>query len=412
MADFYEFLVDTERSYWVGLYDYLKDELQVKSVVSGTQLGYSPPFVQAQLDYVDSHAYWCHPSPVSPEWRIRNESMVNSMSCIRSLAAQRVYGKPYTVSEYNHPFPNQYGAEGQPMLRAYGRLQGWDGVFEYNYHHRPNFQPQQNTYFFHIIARTDVLAHLPACAAIFLRGDVREAKSTVIGAVDYNTYLERLARSKAIGATIGSAGLDSHLTMLHKTAVDLSGTESTDAAHVGDIVDNQKVFVSDTGELTWNVEQPGSGYFAVNTPNTKLFTGFPQGRTISLGDVTLSLGKTRLDWATVSLVSRDATGFGETDRPASILLAATGLSQNSAMIIEPTSDSTITLSDWGHGPVLVEGIPAVITLPANPTRLTCFALDPSGNRMQELPVQRAEAGGAKIELKPEYKTVWYEIDIR
>ena len=118
VADFYEFLVDTERNYWVGLFDYLKDELKVKPIVSGTQLGYSPPFVQAELDYVDSHSYWCHPSPVSPNWRIRNESMVNSMSCIRGLAAQRVHGKPYTVSEYNHPFPNQYGAEGQPMLRG------------------------------------------------------------------------------------------------------------------------------------------------------------------------------------------------------------------------------------------------------------------------------------------------------
>ena len=170
--DFYEFLVDTERRYWVGLSNYLKNELKVKPVISGTQLGYSPPFVQAQLDYVDNHSYWCHPSPVNPDWRIVNKPMVNSMASIRGLAGQRVLGKAYTVSEYNHPFPNQYGAEGQPILRAYGRLQGWDGVFEYTYHHRLNFQPQRNSYFFHIIARTDVLAHFPACAAIYLRGDV------------------------------------------------------------------------------------------------------------------------------------------------------------------------------------------------------------------------------------------------
>jgi len=105
--DFYQFLVDTERAYWAGISNYVKTELKSKSVISGTQLGYSPPFVQAELDYIDNHSYWCHPGPVSKAWLIRNESMANSLACIRGLAEQRVLGKPYTISEYNHPFPNQ-----------------------------------------------------------------------------------------------------------------------------------------------------------------------------------------------------------------------------------------------------------------------------------------------------------------
>ena len=141
------------------------------------------------------------------------------------------------------------------------------------------------------------------------------------------------------------------MTLLHKTAVNLSGTQGTDPATVEDIADDRKVFVSDTGELTWNVEEPGAGYFTVNTPNTKLFTGFPKGRTISLGDVTLTIGKTRLDWATVSLVSRHGTGFGKSARPASILLAATGLSENQGMTIEKVSNTQITFpGPWGEAP--------------------------------------------------------------
>ncbi len=413
MGDFYQFLVDTERSYWVGMSDYLKNELKVKAVVSGTQLGYSPPFVQAELDYVDNHAYWCHPSPVSADWRIGNQSMVNSMACIRGLAAQRVHGKPYTVSEYNHPFPNQYGAEGQPMLRAYGRLHGWDGVFEYTYNHRPDFQPQRHTYFFSMINRTDVLAHFPACAAVFLRGDVQEAKRSVVAAVDYPAYFDRLTASKAVGASIDSAGFDSRLTLIHKAAVDLTGKHGTDPATVDGISADQKVFVSDTGELTWNMEQPGAGYFTVNTPNTKLFTGFPQGRTIELGDVTLAIGETRLDWATVSLVSRHATGFGEKKQPATILLTATGLAQNRGMEIEQVTPTSITIvkDDWGEGPFCVEGIPATIALPAGADRVRCYALDPGGNRKSQVPV-KSNGTGSAIEIKPEYETVWYEIEIQ
>jgi len=411
--DFYQFLVDTEHSYWNGMFGFLKKDLKVRSVVSGTQLGYSPPSVQAELDYIDNHSYWCHPSPVSPEWRIVNKSMVNSMTNILGLASQRVLGMPYTVSEYNHPFPNQYGAEGQLMLRSYGRFQGWDGVFEYTYNHQSDFQPKYNNYFFSIIARTDVLVHLPACAAIFLRGDVTEGKSTIVGPMDYSRYFDNLVKTNQVGANIKTAGFDLRQTLLHKTAVDLTGKSGTDTASVEKIPADKKIFTSDTDELTWNTDQPDAGYFTVNTPNTKLFTGFPGDRNITLGDVTLAIGKTRLGWVTISAVSRYATGFGESGNSANILLAATGLAENKGMMIQKVNEREITLGDkWGEGPVYVEGIPVTVTLPSDPDKTKCFALDPGGNRKTEVPVTKFKGGGSQIIMKPDYQTVWYEIDIR
>ena len=38
--DFYQFMIDTEQSYWMGMYNYLKKDLKLKSVVSGTQVYY------------------------------------------------------------------------------------------------------------------------------------------------------------------------------------------------------------------------------------------------------------------------------------------------------------------------------------------------------------------------------------
>lgn len=408
--DHYQFLMDTERAYWTGMASYLKSEVKVKSLISGTQLGYSPPHVQAELDYVDHHAYWCHPSPVTKDWRIRNAALVNSMTCIQGLAAERVWNKPYTVSEYNHPFPNQYGAEGQLMLRAYGAFQGWDGVFQYTYNHSPDFEPDRNTYFFSIVARTEVLAHLPACAAMFLRGDVSEAKASIVAGMDEASYFDRLVSSKAVGASIASAGFDRGLTLRHKTAVDLTGKRGTDPATLAR--PDGKVLVSDTGELTWNAELAGAGFWTVNTANTKLFTGFPQGRVMELGGVTVAIDKTRLDWATVSLVSRLGTGFGETGQPANILLAATGVAGNKGMAIDRVSEEQISLHDqWGTGPVCVEGVPGTVTLPSDPAKTECFALDPSGNRKQRVPVSAAGEAGARIVLGPEYETVWYEIQV-
>jgi hypothetical protein len=366
---------------------------------------------------VDTHSYWAHPDSLQPGavWRTHNISQVNCLSRFQRLAGERVHGKPYTVSEYNHPFPNQFGAEGQPMLRAYGALQGWGGVFQYTWHHRQKYSTGWNSFFFSISERTDVLAHLPAAAAIYLRGDVREADKNIVAAIDHDADFARLVEGKTLLHTVGipNAGLAPGLGLIHQTAIDLDGGPGTDPATIDQKAAEAPVVVSDTGQLTWNREEPEAGYFTVNTPDTKLFTGFPRGRTMDLGDVSLKVGPTRLDWATISLVSRFAGGgFGGNDKPASILLAATGLTQNTGMELEQLEEKFVTArnGDWGRAPVLTEGIPAEIELPAPASRTRCFALDPNGERLKEVPVEETPSG-SRIVIGPQYQTIWYEIEI-
>lgn len=409
--DFYQFIYEVERKYWTGLYDYLKHDLGVKPVVSGTQLGYTSPFLMAGLDYIDIHSYWLHPGPVSPAWEIGNTSMVNSLKNIYEMAAQRVDGKPFTISEYNHPFPNQFGAEGQPMLRAYGRLQDWDGVFQYTYNHRLDFEPQAMTYFFEMIVRTDVLAHMPACAAIYLRGDVQPAHEALLAKINHQAYFDSLSMSKKVKAGIETAGYNPRLSLMHKTSVELTEKPVEKITPVSEINDSQKIITSDTGELTWNMEKDNAGYWTVKTANTKLFTGFPQGRTIDLGGIKLNIGHTRLGWATISLVSKNASGFGESGNSANILLTATGLVENKGMVMEKTSETKIKLTGWGTGPIEAEGIPATIQLPSWADKTKCFALDPRGERKLEVPVKKLGKETCEISIKPDYQTVWYEIVI-
>ena len=412
--DFYQFVTDVEHDYWTGMRDYIRNDLGLEAPVAATQLGYSTPFLQAEMDYVDNHAYWCHPS-VKTDWNICNKAMVNNnASRITWLASQRVLGKPYTISEYNHPYPNFYGAEGQPMLRAYGALHGWDGVFEYSYNNRQNAEPDHNEYFFSMAARTDVLAHFPACAAMYLRGDVKESASPYVANLPYNEYFDRFVNKGPIAQGIASATdmkVPQELSLMRKTAVDLSGKSKA----AGGILPekNQKVFVSDTGEIALNGEEEGAGYWTVNTPNTKVFSGFTRGRTFDLGGVTLKFGKTKLGWATVSLTSHDATGFGEGGRPARILLAATGLCHNGgAKFTCDGGNIHCRGKDWGTGKTVNEGIPATVTLPSKASSTKCWALDERGERKAEVPVTALGDGRAVVKIAPEYATVWYEIAVK
>lgn len=411
LRDFYQFLVDTERTYWTGMQRYLQQDLGLEAPVSATQLGYSPPHLQADLDFVDNHAYWQHPS-IRTDWQIGNTAMVNTKGgCIAGLAGVRVAGKPYTVSEYNHPYPNFYGAEGQPMLRAYGALQGWDGVFEYSYNNRQNAEPINNEYFFSLAARSDVLAHFPACAAIYLRGDVKESATQLVGNLPYDKYFDRLCKSRSVnqGISASEAKLPQTLGLVHGVAVDVTGRSAP-------LVDKPAapgaVVVSDTRELCWNNEDKANGYWTVDTANTKLFSGFPKGRTVDLGGVRIAVGKTKLGWATVSLVSHDANGFGEKGA-AAILLTATGLSHNGGAKFTDRGGNAVSCcgADWGTGKTVCEGVNATITLPSAAAKTACWALDEAGARKSVVPVSDVD-GRASVVIGPNYQTVWYEIEVK
>ncbi len=410
--DFIDFICDTEQDYWWGMDRFLKKDLGVHSLVCGTQLAYGPTYAQAGLDYVDDHAYWQHPHfPHRPwdsnDWFIQNIAMVNHPGgTLAGLANRRVDGMAYTVSEYNHPAPNSYSAEGFPMIAAFGAFQGWSGVYSFCYSGNSDFQPQRITNFFDIKSETAKLAHMPACAAMLVRGDVAKAKQTVVVNVsreDERRELARLADPWAFSCTL--FGLDRRLCLLH--AVGMRLTEQPDPkppTGPGDV----KRFVSDTEEICWDVTEDDAGYFTVNTPCSKLFTGFVRGRTFPLSDVVLKIGPTRLDWATVSMTCIDGQGF---DQPGRILLALTGWTQNRDMNLQSLGDDRVTLGrNWGTDPVLCEGIPAEILLPRPSQNVHLYPLDESGNRREPIPCQSRDDKTALL-VGPEHKTIWYEIEI-
>jgi hypothetical protein len=243
------------------------------------------------------------------------------------------------------------------------------------------------------------------------REDVSEAQESLVAAVDMKNYQETMIKNKKVSFDFKTMGLDNRLSLIHHTSLDFSGT-GKEPAVIKSLPADQKIFVSDTKEITWNTEKTDAAYLSVNTPQTKFFTGFPEGRKIDLGGVTLEIGNTRLNWATVSLVSRYATGFGESGQSADILVAATGVSENSGRTLEPMGGIKITLPDRGGAPVLAEGITATITLTSDYQKTKCYALDPHGDRKIEVPVKMTKGGNSKIILKPEFETIWYEIDIQ
>lgn len=411
--DFMDFLWDTEGRYWREMYRFLKNDLGVKSLVAGTQMGWSPPHLQAALDYVDAHSYWQHPAfPGRPwdsrNWYVNDLALVNSPGgTLSRLASTRVAGKPYTVSEYNHPQPLSHAAEGFPMIAAFGAFQGWSAIYSFDYTGNNRFEPEKLDGFFDIKSDPSRLVHMPACAALFVRGDVAPARQTVLAPMPREAERRQLQQSQSAWTlTSDRFGIDARWSLLHAIGLDLK------AGLVGSArkpVSPAKTFVSDTDQIRWDVSEPGAGTFTVDTPRTKLFTGFVHGRTIKLGQVSLEIGPTRLDWATISLTAIEGKGF---DGPGRFLIAATGLVRNKGAELQHLEGARVTLRDrWGEAPVLCEGVPVKVGLPVAASRCVVYPLDPAGNRRGPIkPV--ASGGGSVITLGPEHQTLWYEVEVR
>jgi hypothetical protein len=299
LRDWIEFLVDIERKYWVGMYRYLKDDLKVKQPISGTQLNYGSTHVQAELDYCDNHAYWNHPSwPVKSwdafDWYVRNRALVNSADkeIFGPLATARVAGKPYTISEYNHPYPNQYSGEGLPMLAAFGRFQRWNGIFQYTYAHKVDTEPDKLTGYFDMNVHALQLVHSPACSAMFMRGFVDAVPRDFQYAIWLDNEIEILAKNLTphalnfSGIDYYEGGIPVDMALNHATAL-IPGSRPIISIPMKMRISRPApngLYLANCesknweGQLRWDMTQKDAGYFTVNTLGIKVFTGFVRDR--------------------------------------------------------------------------------------------------------------------------------------
>ena len=424
-ADFTAFLHDLENEYWQTMYRYVKD-LGTKSLTTGTQLQYGFWYNQGRLDYCDIHAYWNHPnfprkSWDQNDWLIGNTCLANSPASgtLANLASVRVIGRPFTCSEYDHPYPNYYNAEGNLMLAAVAAFQDWSATFQFAWSHGDNFVRDAASPFFDMCANQVKMAHLPACYAIFARGDVQsgpgklyyapemtEAQEEAIMNGSLSGYHRSLAQGLELDKSLSLAvysGIELVDLNLPKSAK-LEGARKISSwddvpQELGSL--ESKRIVNEFGEICWNFQTPGKGFFTVDTANSKAFSG-----------------KTELGWATLSLVKatnarKDAEKIGRLT-PGRYLLTATGHMKNTDAVFKEVGEKDVTTAGHfggsnGHAPVLCEGVPATVTLKGlRSVVTTVYALDSTGARGPKLETTQVDDGVA-FAIGPKWKTLWYEI---
>jgi len=395
------FYTALERDYYRDFHTYLKDTLGVKSLTLGSndflgdQSFYPMVWANTEMDLVDAHVYWQHPS-----WPgVNNTPQVNDpiWSTVVRLGRAALKGKPFTVSEVNHAFPNDWLCEGVPTLAAYAALQDWDAVMWYTY--EPKRRHDHEGY----VGDAFDLSHDPvrwtqftAAALTFLRADVAPARKEVVRNYTPETAYETMRMPRSAGPLF-TPNFPADAFLRHRVRI---GSFDAPPLPVPAAATTTPI-ASDTGELSWLTTTAQTGLVTVDSPRSQALIGFVSAHSIQLRHLTAEVENR---FCAVQLTSLDEAPIATASR----LLLVTGAR------VENTGtrwNMIRTVAEkGGRAPSVIEPVLGRVTLRglSGATSVTVTALDGAGRPLSAAIPTPVVNGACEFRIG-ETVTPWYEI---
>lgn len=425
MADYVAFLIATDRAYVNTLRDAVRAETDALVPITGTQMGYGGlPILDSQdgLDYQDNHFYIDHyafPNAAwdGYDWRIRDAAAASDgWTAFTNMAWAREAGRPYTVSEYNQPWPNTHAAEIAPSLAAFAGFQDWDGIIHFAYSHGRGWDDGVPSGF-NINGDWTKFASIGQAAWLFRTGAVRPGGEPLSVPVSATQRNESAQAGLTAAAWITRSGLprETALSRVVQLAKDSPGL-----LNAADFVAPRAPYTSQTGQLTFHRD---ARTMTIAAPLAAGVFGEISRSTVNAGAIDVQLGPSSRGFASVLLTSLDGEPIASSGR---MLLTIPGYSLRSL----PNSTEPQPLrnypgtTDWwtiqssntrpsgnlngGNGPTYLEKVDAYVTLRTRAKSIEVTALDGSGAPLANVSEIEATPGGYRIHLNAE--SPWYAIN--
>ena len=347
------FYTEIESGFFKEMKSYLKDTLGVKSIVGATadHTYFIPglPLLRstsATADLVDGHVYWQHPAI----WGARNTAMVNDPlhSTVVKLSRSAFAGKPFLVSEVNHPQPNEYLSEMMPLLASYAAFQDWDGVFFYSFEPKLKNEWQAMLADPFDFAEDPVrIAQLPAAALMFLRQDLKPANAVVERTYSTEEVNEsiRLPESEAPYFT---PGFPLSVPLRHATRVRCLDCKPTAAMKD----DAAGPYISDTNQIAWYTPEK-AGVVTIDSDRSQALVGFVRGSGKATSNLSAEVNN---EFCTITLSSMDGKPISRSTR---LLLTATAREQNTGA---KWNDRHTLWAELGTAPTQIEPVTGWVML--------------------------------------------------
>jgi hypothetical protein len=382
------FLAETEKAYFDGMRRFIKEELDYRGMVTGTIVfGPLGLYGQSDMDFVDSHAYWQHPRFPRRDWDpgdwvIEQKAMSDypEQGTLFQMAAERLAGKPFTVTEYNHPAPLDSQAECVPMIASFAAAQNWDGVWLYTYAHgNAAWDRRHLNSYFDIDTNPAKWGFMPAGAAVFRDESLQPFR--------------QLATGLSTEAVEALAGL--HLKAGRNMLAAIGPTAKQNMLRFGDRVTSK-------AHMQWDVID-GKGLYAVNNDGCQILTGSTERFQSLTHGFTVKIDQPAK--AAITVVSLDGKPLGAGCRR--LLITACGRCENTGM--QFSEDRTTVGRNWGNAPVQIEAVEGVIQFDADSPfggpGVVCKPLNPDGSVRQSYPISNG-----RIPLSATFETMWYLVE--
>ncbi|MCK6487110.1 MAG: hypothetical protein L6R48_02005 [Planctomycetes bacterium] len=393
------FKADTERAMVERMRTLLRDELKCPALLTDLNYGSVSPSgqgVRATFDYVDDHFYVDHPPqlrlPVSGRYAnpVRDGAPGGTAS-----AGARIWGKPFTVSEYNYTAPGRFRGMGGALTGALASLQDWDALWRFAYAHKDAelFAPAPMDWF-NLVSdplsqagdRAAILLYLrrdlaPApqrLALVLTKAQLRDPPSRLkLGTLDWLAWTTRIGCAVVEDAAQAPAGA---------IAVPARGAGDRDAQLA---LPADGVQRSETGEVVIDSKR---GVLTIDTPRSAGGYADP-GLAIDAARAGV-----RIDGLTTGATVLVSSLDGAPIRSARRLLIThlTDLQNTGAKYNESSRQS---MTDWGKLPHLVrDGAASVQIALTEAGRYQVWALSGGGRRLEKVAAV-AGPGGLTIPLR-------------
>ncbi len=387
------FLADAEKEYFDGMRDYVKNDLGCKALVTGTIVfGPLGLYAQSDMDFIDAHGYWQHPHfPGRPwdgnNWIVRQKAMVGNSgdATIVKIEAERMAGKPFTVSEYNHPAPNDYQVECVPMMASFAAAQDWDGVWLFAYSHTDRHDTTYFGGFFDMLGNPAKWGFMQAGVSLF-----RNMNTSPPPLPQASTW-----QFGGVGELVETHRKHDRHWLRAVRAWDQRIIDNLFARRFGIALPGNRNLTtrSSTTAIDWHV-----------TKATKHYVFESSRSFVYVGDSKLTEhctdGRLRLSSpAYCAVASTPMDGDGNR-----YLVTACGRCENTDMGFE--NNRQTVRRNWGKAPVRIETVTGELRLPAG--RWKAHTIGPDGARRGEAEV-RVRDGVPCLVLDGKHATMWYVV---
>ena len=434
-AVYLEFLSTLQKRYFDEMASAIRLAVGGNIPITGTQLnfgGYAMIDPQKDLGFYDIHFYhdhyrFPHKQWDPSDWRIRNTSQIETgLKELLGIMAIRPAGAPFTVSEFNEPWPNSYGMEIAPLLSVVAAFQDWDGLMFFNYANNRRWDADAPAGF-GLIGDWGKFPNFGQSAWLFRTGAIQAGKTPfdirlsssmrlLSGGkrIHVGEYAEYLARN---------IGYDPGVAFEHMVRIVDHG------AATSPLVSSIEPYRADTGEFTYEKNK----LFLIDARMVSGVIGqLGPNRTVTVGGIDVHHESSGSGFLCILITSLDGKDVKESKR---LLMSVPGSTFRSRAIDVSRPDELVRyrtnpmwwtlrgetgmpsqdLFEGGSAPVWMARVNIILTFHRSVDDVKVYPLDGSGRRYPALSsgsvaIDR-EAKTVTVRNRKQQPAPWYEIVI-